>query len=237
MGKNDNKEVIPLEKPNLGHRSRVKKEFLAAGLDHFPPHKQLELLLYYAIPQGDVNTLSHQLIDHFGSISGVFDASIEELQKIKGVGEHTAILLKLIPALSRAYLEDSYSDGNILNDTQKVCNFLIPKFTGRIVESFFLLCLDGKKKQIYCDLLLEGTIDSVPIFVRTIVEIALRVGATYVILAHNHPDTFAIPSSEDLRTTKVIQNALATVSIKLIDHVIVARGDAVSMADSGYFLD
>ena len=226
-----------LENPNQGHRSRAKQEFLAKGLDHLPPHKQLELLLFYALPQGDVNPLAHELIHRFGSLSGVFDAPVEELKKVKGIKEHTAVLIKLIPALSRAYLCDAYSDGVILDSTEKLCNFLIPQFVGRTVETFFLLCLDRKKKLLCCELLMEGNANSVPVYIRGMVETAFRVGAAYVVLAHNHPNTFAIPSGEDLRTTKMVQKALETVSIQLLDHIVVSRGDATSMADSGFFAE
>ena len=88
---------------HAGHRSRVKTEFLARGLEGWPDHRVLELLLFYAIPQGDVNALAHELIDRFGSLAGVLDASADELQKVPGVGEHTAVLLRLIPALGGRY--------------------------------------------------------------------------------------------------------------------------------------
>lgn len=84
---------------HTGHRQRLKAEFLARGLEGWPDHKVLELLLCYAIPQGDVNGLAHELMERFGSLAGVLDASVEELKKVPGVGEHTAVLLRMLPAL------------------------------------------------------------------------------------------------------------------------------------------
>lgn len=88
---------------HTGHRQRLKAEFLARGLEGWPDHKVLELLLCYAIPQGDVNGLAHELVERFGSLAGALDASVEELKKVPGVGEHTAVLLRMLPALLGRY--------------------------------------------------------------------------------------------------------------------------------------
>lgn len=100
---------------HAGHRQRMKTEFLTRGLEGWPDHRVLELLLFYAIPQGDVNAIAHDLIDRFGSLAGVLDASVDELTKVLGVGEHTALLLRLIPALGRRYQMDRSDLGKIIN--------------------------------------------------------------------------------------------------------------------------
>ena len=92
---------------HTGHRLRAKEEFLARGLSGMADHKVLELLLFYAIPQGDVNPLAHALVERFGSLSGVFNAPYEELRKVKGVGDNTATLIRLLPAIAAKYLEQS----------------------------------------------------------------------------------------------------------------------------------
>lgn len=221
------------EQPHKQHRQRLKERFLREGLDHFAPHVILELMLFYAIPQGDTNPLAHRLLDTFGSLSGVLNASYENLCKVQGVGEHTATLIKLCGAIVRPYLEDSNSGGLVLDSTAKVCAFIQPKFVGRTVETVLLVCLDSKKKLLYCGVQGEGTVDNVPIFLRGIVEKAISVNASYVILAHNHPTGFALPSSEDILTTRTVAKALEPLSIRLLDHIVVAMGDSVSMADSG----
>ena len=99
-----------------GHRQRAKAEFLERGFNGLPDHKVLELLLFYAIPQGDVNPLAHRLVDHFGSLSGVFHATYEQLLEVKGIGPNAAVLLQLIPAASARYLRQNASfDGQIVD--------------------------------------------------------------------------------------------------------------------------
>ena len=88
---------------HTGHRERMKAEFLARGLEGWPDHRVLELLLFYTIPQGDVNDLAHELVERFGSLAGVLDASVEELKKVKGVGDHTAVFLRMLPAVLGRY--------------------------------------------------------------------------------------------------------------------------------------
>ena len=111
-----------------GHRKRLKAQFLTHG-DGFHDHQLLELLLCYAIPQGDVNALAHRLLDRFGSLSGVLDALPETLTQVPGVGEHTAVLLKLIPALSGRYHADRSGVGTILDSTHAAGPALL--FPGR----------------------------------------------------------------------------------------------------------
>ena len=96
------------------HRKRVKKRFREEGLDHFDQVHALELLLFYGIPQGDTNPLAHQLIDHFGSLAGVLDAPVEELERIPGVGEHVSTLLSLVRGMTRYYLVNRNGFVNIL---------------------------------------------------------------------------------------------------------------------------
>lgn len=222
---------------NTGHRQRLKERFLKSGFDDFEYHNMLELLLFFTIPRKDTNQTAHNLINRFGSFSAVFNASFEELIKVDGVGRESATLIKVAAALVRPYIEDLHNDGMILDTTEKLCNYLIPKYIGRTNEVTYIVCLDNKRKCLFCDMLNEGTIDSVPIFTRQIAEIALRTAATYVVISHNHPNTFALPSIEDIQTTKRLKAALDTLSIKLLDHIIVSREDAVSMADSGCFLE
>ena len=215
------------------HRKRMKARFLKEGLDSFDHHNILELMLFYAIPQGDTNPVAHRLLEEFGSFSGVLNASMENLCQVKGVGEHAATLIKLFAAVARPYLDDSNSGGIFLTNTEEAGRYITPKFIGRTVETAYLICLDGKRKVTYCGILNEGSVDSVPIFVRSIVEKAIAVNASSVILAHNHPTGFALPSADDVRTTRLVAAALEPLSIRLLDPLVVAMGDCVSMKDSG----
>jgi DNA repair protein RadC len=217
------------------HRRRVKERFLGEGLDHFDEVHALEILLFYSIPQGDVNPLAHKLLDHFGSLHQVLKAPPEQLMTVKGVGEHTAILLGLVKGLSQKYLID-YDEKHIQLLTLESCGkYLMDRFVGRRDEAVMLLCLDAKRAPLACRIVSEGSVNSAEISVRKVVEAALAVNATTVVLAHNHPSGIAIPSAEDIVTTRRIALALNAVGITLDDHVVVADRDYVSLFRSGYY--
>ena len=220
-----------------GHRKRLKAQFLAQS-DSFHDHQLLELLLCYAIPQGDVNVLAHRLLERFGSLSGVLDARPEALVQTPGVGEHTAVLLKLIPVLSGRYQADRASLGTILNSTQAAGSYLRPFFSqGARYEMAYLVCLDGKYKVLGCHRLGEGSVNAAEITVRKVMEIALAQNATAVILAHNHLSGLALPSNADLMTTQRLSSILQSVGLELLDHLIFTDDDMVSLRDSGLFSD
>lgn len=223
-----------MENLHEGHRKRMKERFIKSGLDDFAPHNILELLLFYSIPRGDTNPIAHRLIDTFGSLSGVFDATPEELAKVDGVGENSAILISMIPQIARKYLEDKADTANIVGGCSDIGAFLLPKFVGRTNEALMMVSIDNKNKIISCSVVAEGTVDSAKVSRRKIMEEAMKVKATRVILAHNHPCGVAVPSSEDVVMTKEIGRLFAQVGIELVDHIIVANDDYVSMAASGF---
>jgi len=215
----------------------MKDRFLTHGLENFDDHNVLELVLFYALPQGDVNQLAHELLNRFGKLSDVFDAPIEELKKVSGVGDNTATLIKLIPQVSRRYMiSRSISGDDIhLTDSKSAGRFIVPFFYGEREETVYMVCLDAKCKVINCRLMFRGEVNSANVSMRKIVENALAYKATSVILAHNHPSGIAIPSREDERTTERVMDALRAVDITLADHIVVADEDFVSMADNGFF--
>ena len=223
-----------MENLHEGHRKRMKERFIKSGLDDFAPHNILELLLFYSIPRGDTNPVAHRLIDTFGSLSGVFDATPEELAKVDGVGENSAILISMIPQIARKYLEDKADTANIVGGCSDIGAFLLPKFVGRTNEALMMVSIDNKNKIISCSVVAEGTVDSAKVSRRKIMEEAMKVKATRVILAHNHPCGVAVPSSEDVVMTKEIGRLFAQVGIELVDNIIVANDDYVSMAASGF---
>lgn len=218
-----------------GHRKRLKAQFLAHGED-FHDHQLLELLLCYAIPQGDVNELAHMLLGQFGSLAGVLDALPESLQQVPGVGEHTAVLLKLVPKLAGRYFEDRASLGTILDSTRAARNFLMPYYRqGSRNEMVYLVCMDAKYKVLGCRKLGEGSVNAADITPRRVVEAALACNATCVILSHNHISGLALPSQADLATTRRLWDVLRNVGVELLDHLIFADDDMVSLKDSGFF--
>ncbi|MGM9521315.1 MAG: DNA repair protein RadC [Oscillospiraceae bacterium] len=218
-----------------GHRSRLKERFIKQGLDGFDDHNVLELMLFYAVPRGDVNPLAHRLIERFGTLSAVFDAPVSELMRVDGVGENTATLIKLIPQIGRRYMISRSSMDNIILTPQQAGEYLAPRFYGETDEVVYMACLDAKCKVISCRLIGRGSVNSASVSVRKIVETALSQNATSVILAHNHTSGIALPSKEDEAATVKIVEALEAVDITLVDHIVVADDDFVSMADNGFF--
>ena len=215
-----------------GHRQRLIQRFLEEDLDNFEPHNVLELLLFYAIPRKDTNELAHVLIDTFGSLKGVFDAPYEELIKVAGIGPNTAALLKLVPTLTRTYYS-SDARSVILDTSEKSGEYFLPYYIGQTEEVVRLACLDAGGKVISNQILHRGSANAAEVNLRKIVNIALRNNAMGVILAHNHPGGLPLPSEEDVATTKSIREALMPMGILLMDHIIVAGQDYVSMARSG----
>ena len=218
------------------HRRRVKQRFLNHGLDNFDDYLVLELLLFYAIPRANVNELAHELMARFQSIHGVFEAPIEELRQVKGIGENAAVLLKLIPQINRRYLISraaSEKDITLMNSGEAGA-YIMPYFYAERDEVVYVICLDNKNRVINCRQMFRGDLNSAVISIRKLVEVALKDNATSVMLAHNHTSGVALPSKEDVDTTANIARALKTVEIKLTDHIVVADSDYVSMSQSGY---
>jgi len=218
-----------------GHRERLKNRFLQEGLDHFDDKHVLELLLFYCIPRKDTGVIAYNLIDRFKSLSGVLDATRDELKSVEGVGENVACFLSLVASTGRFCRVSQGKKITILPSVEACGEYLKPYFHGRKNETVYLLCLDAKCKVLGCREVGEGSINAANISTRRIVEIALSYGATSVVLAHNHPSGIALPSAEDVLTTKQIAIGLAAVDIALTDHIIVADDDFVSLAQSGFY--
>lgn len=218
-----------------GHRQRKKRQFLRQGLDSFADHEVLELLLYYAIPRRDTNETAHRLLQKFGSLYGVISAPVEELEQVEGIGENAAAFLALLPALSRR-ISAQTEEERILNSVESAGRFFRRILYGERREVLYQVCLDAKGKVLQYKRLSSGTASMAPVSIREVVENALRIDASSVLLGHNHPSGIALPSEEDRQITLQIKDALATMGIALTDHIIVADDDFVSMAASGMLL-
>lgn len=220
----------------IDHRKRVKDRFRKEGLDHFDERYVLELMLFYCVPRKDTRELALRLLDHFGSIVQVLDATPEELERVPGVGEGISTFIAFRRELERYYRIKM--DENPIEPLVSPDDFersLRAKFIGQRNEVVYVLCLDAKCKLLSCLFVGEGSVNSANVPIRRIVEICLNANATSVVLAHNHPGGLAFPSGDDIQTTNRLAQALCTVDIHLIDHLIFADGDSISMALSGYY--
>lgn len=204
------------------HRKHTKDRFLSEGLDSFEPHNVLELLLFYSIPQKDTNETAHMLINRFGSLSAVFDAPYDDLLTVPGISEHSATLIKLIPAISRRYAMEKNSKVTQLSSIEDIGKYLVARYLGVTEETVLLLLLDNKFGLIDCVKVHEGSVNSSAITMRKLIETALFKRASMVVLAHNHPSGVALPSSDDLFTTQQVKRAFDLVEIGMLAHIIVA---------------
>jgi DNA repair protein RadC len=219
-----------------GHRQRLKERFLAEGLDGFTDVQVLELLLYYCIPRKDTNELAHSLINRYGSLAQVLDTGFKELLEVPGVAQNAATFLTLLPAAYRRYhVNKGQRESKPLLTIDACGQYLMDYFRGRTNETVFLLCMDAKCKPLCCVKLGEGGINSAGVPIRRVVEAALGAKATTVVLAHNHPSGIALPSNEDVQTTRRVATALESVEVTLADHIVVADDDFTSMVQSGYY--
>lgn len=217
-----------------GHRQRMKRRFLEHGLDNFDDVNVLELLLFYADPRRDTNPLAHALLDQFGSLAGVLEAAPGDLEKIPGIGENAATLLRLIPEVSRRYMVTKTPETEPVETAAQAGRYFLPRFMYQREEMIQALYLDARRRPICCRELGQGVVNAVEIRTRRLVEQALETRCSAVILAHNHPSGLATPSQEDLFLTRYIQDSLKPLGITLYDHVILTDDDMVSLRDSRY---
>ena len=218
-----------------GHRNRLREKYIEHGIEALAPHEVIEMLLFNAVPYRNTNDIAKILLDRFGSLSAVFDASIEQLMNA-GLTKNQAAFLKMIPDVTRLYAMDRYDNPSKIVDFEKLPSYIINLFIGyENEERVILLLLDKKMKELYCGVVAEGTFNNAAISIRKIISLALNYGAVAAVLAHNHPSGFALPSQSDYKTTIKIRDSLSNIGVDLIDHYVVADGDCVSMHENGLF--
>jgi len=220
--------------PHIGHRHRMREEYIERGMEHMAPHRVLEMLLHFGIPQKDTNTLAHNLIDTFGSFSQVFTADLDALEEIKGMTRNAAVLIRMVPEINRRIVEDQLSRDWVLDTDRKVGEYLVRRFAGRTKETVMMLCLDNSSRLIACKVLGEGTAASAELSFRQVCQVAFQSGCDNIILAHNHPAGSTMPSPKDVRTTERLIKVLREVDLRLLDHFVVNETDWQSMARLGF---
>ena len=214
---------------HTGHRQRLRERFRAQGLAGFAEHEVLELLLIYAIPQKDVNPLAHALLERFGSLAAVLEADAGELMRVPGVGENAATLIALMPELFGSYQRSLLGARPVITTFQEAVRYCLSLFYGAREEEIYLICLDQGGRVLHPALLRRGTIDSVTLYPREVVELALRYRAHAVLLAHNHPSGHAHASQADQTVTQLVSQALGVVGVRLVDHLVISGQTACSV--------
>ncbi len=195
----------------------------------------LQAALGYLLPAPKAEEAAAALLERFGGFEGVFLAPEEELART--VGEQAARYLRLTTDLARAYLEDKSKDLKRVYDTTSAVDLFRPKFLGRTTEAVCLMLLDGRGRLIYNDVLSEGSITAVPIYIRRLLQLCILYDAQNVLLAHNHPSGSAAPSRNDITATRQVEMALESIDATLNDHIIFAGEDYLSFAKSGWLIN
>ncbi len=207
-----------------GHRERMKKRFWRDTLED---HELLELLLFYAIPRVNTNEIAHALLARFGSLSGVLNAGVKELQTVEGIGESAAQFLKVLAELHARCERQACVESELLSSFSELSRYLISLFIGSADEKVFLLLFNSSRRLICCQKHCDGIGTESAVSIRHIMEEALQTGASFAVLAHNHPDGIVFASDEDVIASKKIEKALAGIGVHFIDHYIVTPGSCI----------
>ena len=225
----ENKEL------HANHRQRMRKRFAQqGGFSGFAEHEVLEYILYLAIPRRDTNPLAHRLIDRFGSLCQVLEASEADILTVEGAGPAVARLLTTMHAANRYYSQNRARAPRAFQDLEEVAVYLIPQFYGAVTEQVYVLFLDDRNCPIKLQKVTEGTVNEAAMARTQIARLAVQCHATQAVLAHNHPAGAALPSPADLQFTRELANALASLGIRFLDHIIVDKeGDYISLQQSG----
>lgn len=213
---------------------RLARHLLQRNPDTLKDAELLELLLRFAVGENDASALAQRLLERWPCLASVLEADAQELSAVEGMTDECAVLLRLVPELQRRYLIARSAPETRLVDSVAFGGYLLPYFYGAKDEMVYLLSLDATGKPLSCQLIGHGSVNSANVPVRRLVQEALTANATAVVLAHNHPSGIAIPSREDIDLTLRLRDALDVMDILLLDHLVIADDDFVSMSDSGY---
>lgn len=227
----------PAKKPDeaphhIGHRDRLRMRFLAAP-DALPDYELLELLLFLSIPRRDVKPIAKALIARFGSLAGVLHAGVDDLAAVDGVSENVATAIKTVRAAGLRMMKQDMAAKPVLNAWQRLLDYLSASMANEAREHFRVLFLNKKNELIADEIQGSGTVDHTPAYPREIMKRALEVGATAIILVHNHPSGDSTPSKPDVDMTRQIIAAAAPFGIIVHDHLIVSRSGVSSFKSLG----
>ena len=222
-GRDDNRE----------HRKRLRHKFLTAGMAALHEYEVVELLLTCVIPRVNVKPRAKELLRKFGSLKGIVDAEIADLQKIKGVGPESAITIKFIKEITALYLMQKAKEKPQVTCTTELLDFCKTAMGGKKDEEFCVIYLDAQNQIIEFETVQKGIANQAVVYPRQVLERALRMKASALILAHNHPSGHVRPSDADIRLTKTIQETAKALDILIHDHIIIGENRFFSFREEG----
>ena len=222
-GKEDNRE----------HRERLRQKFLTAGIAAFHEYEAVEFLLTCAIPRRDVKPQAKALLRKFGSLRGIVDAEIGDLERISGVGKKSAIVIKFIKEFAAFYLMQKAKEKPQIACTSELLDFVRMTMGGKKDEEFCVIYLDAQNQIIEFETVQQGIANQAVVYPRQVLERALRKKASALILAHNHPSGHVRPSDADIRLTRTIQETARALDILIHDHIIIGENRFFSFREEG----
>jgi DNA repair protein RadC len=226
--------ATPVEPPHyLGHRARLRDRFVSGGADALPDYEMLELVLFAAVPRGDMKPLAKDLLKRFGSFAEVIAAPRARLLEVKGVGEAIVAQIKIVEAAAMRLSKTSLLNRPALSSWSALIDYCTAAMSRNSHEEFRVLFMDRKNMLIADEVQGKGTIDHTPVYPREILKRALELGASAIILAHNHPSGDPTPSRADIDMTREIAKAAVALKIAVHDHIVVARGGVLSFKAQG----
>ncbi len=222
------------DKPHhTGHRDRLRQRFQDGGDTALADYELLELLLFTAIPRKDVKPIAKDLLAQFGTIHKMFAAKIEDLCTIKGISENTAIFIKSIHALHTRGMSNDLINKPILNNWDRLLDYCHATMAEDDIEKFYILYLNRKNTLIHKEVHASGTVDAANVYIREIMKKAMNLGATSLVLIHNHPSGDPTPSGDDITVTNLLIDAGKPLGIEIHDHLIISRSGHMSFRNLG----
>lgn len=221
--------ATPEEAHYHGHRDRLRTRYRENGDAALADYELLELLLFRLIPRRDTKPIAKALLDRFGNLAGVFGASPNLLQEVKGIGEAVALDLKLIATVAQRSLKSELRGKKVLGSWSSVIDYCHAAMAHETREQFRILFLDKRNALIADEVQQTGTIDHTPVYPREVVKRALELSATALILVHNHPSGDPTPSRADIDMTKLIIDTAKPLGIAVHDHIIIGKDGHASL--------
>ncbi len=225
--------AAPTGPQHLGHRARLRARVLEKGAASLADYELLEFLLFGALPRGDTKPLAKALLARFDGVAAVLAAPPEKLAEVPGMGEASIALLKATAEMGRRLAWTSVKEQPVLSSIDALVGYCRTAFGRAEVEELHLLFLDKKNRLIADEVHQRGTVDFAPVFPREVAKSALALGASALILVHNHPSGDPTPSKADIEMTKSLKSLAEQLGIVLHDHLVVAASGHVSLRESG----
>jgi DNA repair protein RadC len=216
-----------------GHRGRMRERVLTRGTDSLADYELLEVLLFGAFRKGDTKPLAKSLINRFGSLAGVLAAPQLDLMGAPGIGPHSVVLIKIVQAAALRLIRAEMAEGPILNNWDRLTDYLTAMLAREKVEQFRVLFLDPRNRLIADEVQARGTVNHTPVYSREVAKRALELHATALIVVHNHPSGDPTPSTDDIEMTAEIVEAVGALGIVLHDHIIIGQGRWTSLRKEG----